>query len=128
MARRRKKDDRRGHYAEILARLSVQHQREEHQRELDIMRMRGLVFGSACSGISAASAAWGPLGWRAAWYSEIERFPSEVLGYHYPQVPNLGDITRITGDMLDARGRIDLLVGGDPLPIVLSRRTQKRLG
>jgi DNA (cytosine-5)-methyltransferase 1 len=35
-------------------------------------------FGSVCSGIEAASVAWASLGWKAAWFSEIEPFPCEV--------------------------------------------------
>ena len=50
-------------------------------------------FGSVCSGIEAASVAWEPLGWHAAWFSEIEPFPCAVLSHHYPSVPNLGDMT-----------------------------------
>ena len=50
-------------------------------------------FGSVCSGIEAASVAWHPLGWEAAWLSEIEKFPCEVLKHHYPNTPNLGDMT-----------------------------------
>jgi hypothetical protein len=53
-----------------------------------------MKFGSVCSGIEAASVAWSPLGWQAAWLSEIEPFPSAVLAHHYPDVPNLGDMTR----------------------------------
>ena len=48
-------------------------------------------FGSVCSGIEAASVAWQPLGWQAAWLAEIEPFPSAVLAHHYPDVLNLGD-------------------------------------
>lgn len=74
-----------------------------------------LSFGSVCSGIEAASVAWGPLGWRAAWFSEIDRFPSAVLAYHYPDVPNLGDMTRLPALI---RSRMvcapDLLCGGTP--------------
>lgn len=36
-------------------------------------------FLSVCSGIEAASAAWNPLGWRAAAVSEIDPFPCHVL-------------------------------------------------
>ena len=54
-----------------------------------------MKFGSVCSGIEAASVAWHPLGWKAAWLSEIEPFPSAVLAHHYPDVPNLGDMTRL---------------------------------
>lgn len=32
-------------------------------------------YGSVCSGIEAASVAWEPLGFQAAWFSEIEPFP-----------------------------------------------------
>ena len=47
---------------------------------------------SVCSGIEAASVAWGPLGWQAAAFSEIEPFPCAVLAHHYPDVPNLDDL------------------------------------
>lgn len=68
-------------------------------------------FGSVCSGIEAASVAWHPLGWRASWLSEIEAFPSSVLAHHYPQTPNLGDMTNFKEWPNDP---IDLLVGGTP--------------
>lgn len=42
-------------------------------------------FGSVCSGIDAASVAWAPLGWKAAWLAEIEKFPAAVLAHHYPE-------------------------------------------
>jgi DNA (cytosine-5)-methyltransferase 1 len=70
-----------------------------------------LSFGSVCSGIEAASVAWEPLGFRAAFLSEIEAFPSAVLAHHYPDVPNRGDMTRFAEWPDDA---IDLLVGGTP--------------
>mgnify|MGYP003528379127 CR=1 FL=1 len=31
-----------------------------------------MKFGSVCSGIEAASLAFNPLGWDAAWFAEIE--------------------------------------------------------
>ncbi len=71
-------------------------------------------YGSVCSGIEAASVAWKPLGWECAWLSEIDPFPCAVLAHHYPDVPNLGDMTKITKEQLDGLGRIDLLVGGTP--------------
>ena len=52
-------------------------------------------FGSVCSGIEAASVAFTPLGWEAAWFSEIEPFPCSVLAHHYPSVPNQGDMTSL---------------------------------
>ncbi len=70
-----------------------------------------LRFLSVCSGIEAASVAWNPLGWQAVAFSEIEKFPSAVLAHHYPDVPNLGDFTKIDTSAL---GRVDILCGGTP--------------
>lgn len=70
-----------------------------------------LRFLSVCSGIEAASVAWNPLGWQAVAFSEIEKFPSAVLAHHYPDVPNLGDFTKIDTSTL---GRVDILCGGTP--------------
>lgn len=53
-----------------------------------------LKFLSICSGIEAASVAFAPLGWEALAFAEIEPFPCAVLAHHYPQVPNLGDLTQ----------------------------------
>lgn len=72
-------------------------------------------FGSVCSGIEAASVAWEPLGWKAAWFSEIEPFPCAVLKHHYPDVPNHGDMStlpaRIRAGEVEAP---DLFCGGTP--------------
>jgi DNA (cytosine-5)-methyltransferase 1 len=73
-----------------------------------------MIFGSVCSGIEAASVAWEPLGWKAAWLSEIGPFPKEVLAHHYPAVPDLGDMTKLYDNETFKRERIDLLVGGTP--------------
>jgi len=70
-----------------------------------------LVYGSVCSGIEAATVAAHPLGWRPAFYSEIEPFPRAVLTHHYPQVPIHGDFTTIRAGEYEP---IDLLVGGTP--------------
>lgn len=72
-------------------------------------------YGSVCSGIEAATVAWHSLGWKPEWFSEIEKFPSQVLAHHYPDVPNLGDMTKIAAliqqEVVDAP---DVLVGGTP--------------
>jgi DNA (cytosine-5)-methyltransferase 1 len=70
-----------------------------------------LRYGSVCSGIEAASVAWEPLGWKASFLSEIDRFPRAVLSHHYPKVPLHGDFTSIQAGDYDP---IDLLVGGTP--------------
>lgn len=69
---------------------------------------------SLCSGIEAASVAWMPLGWEPAAFSEIDRFPCAVLKHHFPNVPNLGDMTKIKGEVFHGPNAIDLLVGGTP--------------
>jgi DNA (cytosine-5)-methyltransferase 1 len=68
-------------------------------------------YGSVCSGVEAATVAWHPLGWEPQWFSEIEAFPSAVLAHHYPEVQNLGDMTKFKEWTDDP---IDLLVGGTP--------------
>lgn len=93
-----------------------------------------MLFGSVCSGIEAATAAWEPLGWRPAFFAEIEGFPQAVLRHHHGSnivarhprrkssprlpggVPNLGDFTGIrVRDLLRAGIAIpDLLAGGTP--------------
>lgn len=70
-----------------------------------------LVYGSVCSGIEAATAAWHPLGWKPSFFSEIEKFPRAVLQHHYPEVPLHGDFTTIQVGQYEP---IDLLVGGTP--------------
>jgi DNA (cytosine-5)-methyltransferase 1 len=73
-----------------------------------------MKYGSVCSGIEAASVAWHNLGWEPQWFSEIERFPSEVLKHRFPTVPNLGDMTTINQNPIADERPIDLLVGGTP--------------
>lgn len=72
-------------------------------------------YGSLCSGIEAASAAWEPLGWQPAWFAEIEPFPCAVLSHHWPHVPNHGDMTQLVGKILNGSVEApDILVGGTP--------------
>ncbi|MGP8937479.1 Dam family site-specific DNA-(adenine-N6)-methyltransferase [Enterobacter soli] len=74
-----------------------------------------MKYGSVCSGIEAASKAWEPLGWKPAWFSEIEPFPSAVLANHWPEVTNLGDMTKIADSVRAGEVEApDVLVGGTP--------------
>jgi len=68
---------------------------------------------SVCSGVEAATVAWHGLGWQPVAFSEIEKFPSQVLAHHYPDVPNLGDMTKYKEWNFGTSG-LDLLVGGTP--------------
>lgn len=70
-------------------------------------------YASVCSGVEAASLAWAVIpGWAPVWFSEIEAFPSAVLAHRFPEVQNLGDMTKIDGEKY--HGTIDLVVGGTP--------------
>jgi DNA (cytosine-5)-methyltransferase 1 len=71
-------------------------------------------FLSLFSGIEATSVAWKPLGWECVGVAEIEPFPCALLGHPYPDVPNLGDVTKITEQQIKQLGHIDLVVGGFP--------------
>jgi DNA (cytosine-5)-methyltransferase 1 len=52
------------------------------------------------------------MGWKPVGFSEIEKFPSQVLAHHYPTVTNFGDMTKYKEWKLD--DSIGLLVGGTP--------------
>lgn len=69
-------------------------------------------YVSLFSGIEAASVAWEPLGWEPVAFSEIEPFPCAVLKERFPDVPNLGDVSKI--DWSTYSGAVDLVVGGSP--------------
>lgn len=74
-----------------------------------------MIYGSICSGIEAATVAWEPLGWKAAWFSEIEAFPSAVLQERWPEVVNLGDMTKIAAAVRAGEvPALDVMVGGTP--------------
>jgi DNA (cytosine-5)-methyltransferase 1 len=68
-----------------------------------------LRYASVCAGIEAATVAWRPLGWQAAWFSEIEPFCCALLKHHYPEVPNLGDFRHI-----ESAEAVDVLIAGTP--------------
>jgi DNA (cytosine-5)-methyltransferase 1 len=65
-------------------------------------------YASVCSGVEGLSLAWEPLGrFTPVFFSEIEAFPSAVLAKHWPEVPNVGDLTKIDGTQW--RGKLDVL-------------------
>ena len=69
-----------------------------------------MIYGSVCSGIEAVTVAWEPLGFRPAWFAEIDPFCSALLAHRYRDVENLGDFTAIQ----DIGSPIDVLAGGTP--------------
>lgn len=72
-------------------------------------------YVSVFSGVEAATLAWEPLGWEPLAFCEVDQFPSAVLASRWPNVPNLGDITKVDwGSFVETHGRPDLVVGGSP--------------
>jgi DNA (cytosine-5)-methyltransferase 1 len=69
---------------------------------------------SLFSGIEAATVAWHPLGWECVAVAEIDKFPCALLAHKYPDVPNLGDVSKVTAEDIRALGPIDLVVFGSP--------------
>lgn len=88
------------------------------------MNTNTISYGSVCSGIEAASVAWEVLGFSPAWFSQFDPehkckngpdFPSAVLAHHWPEVPNLGDMTKLAAKMRAGKMEApDILVGGTP--------------
>lgn len=86
--------------------------------------MKPLTYATVCSGIECMSVAARGLPLIPVFFSEIEPFPCAVLKAHYPNVPNLGDMSRITikegiasngrTDVTIPGGRLDILAGGTP--------------
>ena len=74
-----------------------------------------MKYISLFSGIEAASVAWEPLGWKPVAYAEIEPFPKAVLKHHYPNVPDLGDMTQV--DWSKYHHAADVVVGGSPCQV-----------
>lgn len=65
--------------------------------------------GSLFAGIGGFDLAAERVGMEVAWQSEIDPHASRVLAYHWPDVPNLGDIHDITEPPT-----VDVLTGGFP--------------
>lgn len=74
--------------------------------------MSTIRYISLFSGIEAATVAWQPLGWEPIAYAEVEPFPKAVLKQHYPNVPDLGDVTKV--DWKQYHHAADVVVGGSP--------------
>lgn len=54
-----------------------------------------MTYATVCSGIECMSAACADLPMKPVFFSEIEPFPCAVLKSHFPNVPNLGDMSKI---------------------------------
>lgn len=69
-------------------------------------------YVSLFSGIEAVSVAWRGLDMRPVLFSELDPFPCAVLAERFPEVPNLGDVTKI--DWEPYVGAVDVVAGGSP--------------
>lgn len=58
--------------------------------------------------------AWEPLRWHPVAFAEIEPFACRALAQNWPEVPNLGDLTKITDERIRSLGPVDVVVGGTP--------------
>lgn len=63
-------------------------------------------YGGLDMGVQAALGAG-----RLAWMSDIEPGPQAILAHHYPEAPNLGDVTAIDWANVEP---VDVLTGGSP--------------
>lgn len=83
-------------------------------RQTNIIGAPKLKMGTFCSGIGAPEVAARGM-FEPIWFSEIEPFPCAVLAHHWPQVPNLGDMT--APDLVEriaSAGLPDVVVAGLP--------------
>ena len=70
-----------------------------------------LTVGSLFSGIGGFDLGLERAGMKVIWQSEIDAFASKVLKKHWPDVPNLGDITKVDWSEVE---RPDVICGGYP--------------
>jgi len=70
-----------------------------------------LTVGSLFSGIGGFDLGLERAGMKVIWQSEIDQFACKVLKKHWPNVPNLGDITKVDWTNIE---RPDVICGGYP--------------
>jgi DNA (cytosine-5)-methyltransferase 1 len=70
-----------------------------------------LTFGSLFSGIGGIDLGLERAGMQCRWQSEIDPYASRVLAKHWPDIPNLGDVTKIDWRNVE---RTDVVAGGYP--------------
>lgn len=70
-----------------------------------------MKVGSLFSGIGGLDLGLERAGMTVAWQSEIDPYACRVLEKHWPDVPNLGDVTKIKWSSVE---RVDLICGGYP--------------
>ena len=70
-----------------------------------------LTLGSLFNGISGWILSAEKYGIKTIWESEVDDYCEAVTHYHYPNVKQLGDITKLTADDLEP---VDIISAGSP--------------
>lgn len=70
-----------------------------------------MKMGSLFAGIGGFDLGFERAGFDVAWHAEIDRAASAILAYRWPDVPNLGDVTKIDGAAIPP---VDVICGGFP--------------
>jgi DNA (cytosine-5)-methyltransferase 1 len=74
--------------------------------------MSALRIGSLCSGYGGLDlAVHEAIGGELAWVADIDPGASAVLAHHFPDVPNMGDVTAAEWDSVE---QVDIMGGGFP--------------
>lgn len=74
--------------------------------------MTSLKYADLCAGYGGLGLAIEEVfGAEPSWFSEFEEDPSRILAYHWPTVPNYGDMTTIDWSLVPG---VDILAGGTP--------------
>jgi DNA (cytosine-5)-methyltransferase 1 len=73
-----------------------------------------MTFVSLFTGIGGVEVAWTKLGWECLAVAETDKAACAVLRHHFPDVPNLGDVTKIIEQQIIDLGHIDALFAGWP--------------
>jgi DNA (cytosine-5)-methyltransferase 1 len=71
-------------------------------------------FISLFSGFGGAELAWAPVGWECVAVAEVDAAACAVLAHNWPEVPNLGNVQKITEAQIQGLGQIDAVVFGFP--------------
>lgn len=76
-----------------------------------------LTHASFFSGVGGTDLGLERAGWRTVSFSEVDPYASAVLARHWPDIPNLGDISRLADDARgEGRGRKGATLGDQRKP------------
>ena len=88
------------------------------------MKQMQITLGSLFDGIGGWLLAAVRNGVKPVWSSEIEEFPMKVFKAHFPDVKQLGDVTKIDGSKVTP---VDIICAGSPCQDLSVAGSQKGL-